>query len=623
MFNYTDIDIDLFSVHNFSTMVDISSTQFQAAIDCARTQWLKTLLSEVLPQLLPLTHSKRDLEKAKSFDTLIKEKFIERGLISPSQQKNRITDVRNAIKVFDPHHPALDFVGLSSEEWISINSRAASVTHNRSTQFLTNPAKIAQTAFELLYSERWSDLAAALTVVTGRRVSEVLKTASFELASNFSVLFVGAAKRRNESIPLQFEIPTLVEAPLVLNALSRLRSLLDTQGLTNRQINDQYEQAVARACDLHFRDLVPTRDGKTNLYSHLFRSVYATIASHWFCPPNVSDLEFRAYIQGHFKVLDEHNKTKQTDMASSRHYWDYKISDGHGNVDGRLGIRLHEDGVSVLNAFAPKTSSPQPLGRLVKINVREHDRSDLAAIQEQFNLPTRAHAHHFVLSLAQALIRKASELDISPESLIEGLDSSSPISTPDSSTTIPDSAASSHSSPMNNQDEIMTQSDSSVPPTQLLLEKMDKQFDQMGLLTNAIHELVNTLSSQASVSPPFNQSADVQPHQVKQKSKSQKPKPTSEPSARQLHSTHVRQTINQYIDAIMAFNDTLDLPHQDKWAISVAGLKRLAGCGQHPIYAVFKQRQSEIDAHHSKHQLSPTHNKKPLSSLSIESVISL
>ena len=75
-------------------------------------------------------------------------------------------------------------------------------------------------------------------------------------------------------------------------------------------------------CDRSFRDLVPTRDGKNNLYTHLFRAVYATIATHWFCPPTVSDLEFRAYIQGHFKILDESNKNKQTDMASQRHYWD-------------------------------------------------------------------------------------------------------------------------------------------------------------------------------------------------------------------------------------------------------------------------------------------------------------
>ena len=54
-----------------------------------------------------------------------------------------------------------------------------------------------------------------------------------------------------------------------------------------------------------FKDLVPARDGKDNLYTHLFRSVYSTIATFWFCPPAVPELEFRAAIQGHYKVLEE------------------------------------------------------------------------------------------------------------------------------------------------------------------------------------------------------------------------------------------------------------------------------------------------------------------------------
>ena len=50
--------------------VDTSSPHFQEAIKCARTQWLKQLLDEFLPQLIPLTNSDRDLKKAQLFDVL-------------------------------------------------------------------------------------------------------------------------------------------------------------------------------------------------------------------------------------------------------------------------------------------------------------------------------------------------------------------------------------------------------------------------------------------------------------------------------------------------------------------------------------------------------------------------
>ena len=445
---------------------------------------------------------------------------------------------------------------------------------------------------------------------------------------------------------MEFEIPTLVEAPLVLDAISRLRSLLDTQGLTNRQINDKYEPIVSRACDRHFRDLVPTRDGKNNLYSHLFRAVYATIATHWFCPTSVSDLEFRAYIQGHFKILDEKNPTKQTDMASSRHYWDYKISDGHGNVDGRLGIRLDEDGVEILKAFAPqpqKTTTTENLGRLVKITVNQRDRSALAHIQERFGLETRANANHYVLNLAQSLIDAAERLNLSPEVLSERLDafeeSSSSVSASETATDMEENQENLFAT---EGEETVTQSELQVLSTPILFEKMDRQLNQMSQqqlsldnLTHAIGELVRVFShSLSSISPPqvpqqpaksspLSQSALIQSSKPTQQPQKAPPKPQSEISSRKSHSMQVRQKVNQYIDAIMAFNDTLDRPHGEKWAISVAGLKRLAGCGQHPVYAVYNARKSEIDAHHHKHQLSSNHNKKDNSFPPLESVISL
>jgi hypothetical protein len=280
-------------------MVSLDLSQLERACGVGRTQWLRQLLAEHLPRLIELSDSPEDLELAKQWDSTLKQEFVERGLISPSQQKNRITDVRNAIKVIDPNHPALNVVGFTADEWVEINSMASAESTNRTTQFLADPDAIAAQAHQLLQSRIWSEVAAGLAVVTGRRVSEILKTAEFTFKSTYSVMFTGAVKRRDEPVPLTFEIPTLVPANTVIDAIASLRSWLDTKALTNRQINDRYERAVAQMCDRHFRDLVPLGQGKVNLYTHLFRAVYATIAAHWFCPPTVSDLEFRAYIQGH------------------------------------------------------------------------------------------------------------------------------------------------------------------------------------------------------------------------------------------------------------------------------------------------------------------------------------
>ena len=621
-------------------MIDISCPKFQSALACARTGWLKELLIEYLPQLIPLTSS--DRETAKLLDASIKQQFIERGLSNPSQQKNRITDVRNAIKVFDPQHPTLDIIGLSKEEWIEVNTNAGFSTHNRETQFLTNPNAIAQTALNLLKSDRWSEIAAGLAVVTGRRVSEILKTAQFEIVSPYSVLFTGAAKRRNESIPLKFEIPTLVPALDVIDAISRLRGQLDTESLTNRQINDKYEQPVARECDLHFRDLVPTRDGKNNLYTHLFRAVYATIATHWFCPPTVSDLEFRAYIQGHFKVLDETNRNKQTDMASVRHYWDYKISDGDGNIDGRVGIRLNEDDVRVIQHFAPKEKEPQlaeNYGDLVKVTVWSRDRDRLAKIQDRFSLDNRATANNYVLKLAQSLIDAADQFEVSAEVLISKLDelrndgtfSTLQISsTTEAAETKPLSLPSSvdHS-----EDKLQIPTDSSRTktdaPSTILISNMNTQQQALSNLTTAIYDLIEVIQSdRAATATPVRQSPRQdrpvsQPEPSSQQNSQAIQNPESQLSPLQANSSKIRARINRYIDAIMAYNDTPNRPHNDKWAVSLSILRRLSGYSAPPISAVIDARKDEIDAHNQSHQFDLLHNRKGKHSPKIESVIPL
>ena len=642
-------------------MIDVSSQQFQSALACARTQWLKQLLIEYLPQLIPLTECDRDKETAKFLDTAIKQQFIERGLTSPSQHKNRITDVRNAIKVFDPQHPTLDIVGLSKEQWIEVNANASFSTHNRETQFLTNPNAIAQTALSLIKSNRWESIAAGSAVVTGRRVSEILKTAQFDLVSAHSVMFVGAAKRRNESIPLKFEIPTLVEANLVIDAISRLRTQLDTSGLTNRQINDKYEQAVARACDRSFRNLVPSRDGKNNLYTHLFRAVYATIATHWFCPPTVSDLEFRAYIQGHFKILDEANRSKQTDMASQRHYWDYKISDGNGNIDGRVGIRLNEDDVEVIQHFAPKEKEPrmaENYGDLVKVTVWSRDRELLADIQDRFDLDNRATANNYVLKLAQSLIDAADRFEVSPEVLISKLDkleSDGAISTlqinsateakESEQLSLPSSVdhpeALSHPDPENTP-QIPT--DSSISKTNdlstILISNMNTQQQTLNNLTSALRELIEVLKSDRAMP---RQERDSIPQDAPVSQPELKPEPEPEPEPKpsspqnsqispdiksqltplQLNSLEIRTTISRYIDRIMAYNDAPNRSHDDKWAVSLSILRRLSGYSAPPISAVIKDRQSEIDAHNAKHNFDLLHNRKSKNAPKIEDVISL
>ncbi len=354
--------------------------------------------------------------------------MAQRGLSTPSQQKNPITDVRRVLKAIDEAHPALDDVGFSPEEWTEINMPSEQVVAHRSAKPIANPDEIARRASVLLDSDSWSELAAGLAVATGRRAAEVIQTAQFERASKWSVWFTGAVKRRGEPVPLEFELPTLVEAASVVSATRRLRSLLDTQGMSNREINRAYSHAIAQACDHAFADLVPTRDGKENLYTHLFRSVYSTIATFWFCPTAVPELEFRAAIQGHYKVLEEGETELRRSLAASRHYFDYEIADRviAAHKGQRKGIRLGEPGVEVLSAFSPAAQTVEPQEEIVmgRIGITEDDKQRVLAIQEELNLGTQQDAMQVILDAADTAIALTDILDCQPVEVadqVEGL----------------------------------------------------------------------------------------------------------------------------------------------------------------------------------------------------------
>ena len=222
-----------------------------------------------------------------------------------------------------------------------------------------------------------------LGVTIGRRISELLDGhARLEPATAWSVTFTGQRKHRGNREDFAFEIPTLAPAADVLEAWERLQVMLGDQVLDPQTINNRYGHQVNQAAKRHFHGLVPTRlhratsgEGKDQvsdplaqerrgdaLYLHLFRAVYATIAVHWFCPPRVNRLVYKAEIQGHRQILDAPTATMRRSYAASRHYDDYQIADASGeNIDGRQGTKLGVlPGLEVLRAFQPPSRRTEP-----------------------------------------------------------------------------------------------------------------------------------------------------------------------------------------------------------------------------------------------------------------------
>ena len=119
-----------------------------------------------------------------------------------------------------------------SEWWAALNDRSRETVDQRTTAqaLLTHPEDIVAQLRTLLLSQDWAPLAVGLAGATGRRIGEVLLSGTFESKSPYTVLFTGRLKR--QGAPEQpFEIPTLCEAVLVLDAWQRLRSHPDIQAM--------------------------------------------------------------------------------------------------------------------------------------------------------------------------------------------------------------------------------------------------------------------------------------------------------------------------------------------------------------------------------------------------------
>lgn len=332
--------------------------------------WLQKRWETLLPALERLTADQEE-EIARICAEEIETWKSRPSMKSPSSLKEPMSDTRNAIrklpltknntwlnpKTNQREHIALKHMNYSESEWAGMEKQSEDRLQKRmeSQQIIDQPAEIVAKARTLLSSSAWPEVVVALSICTGRRLSEILKVGELHPRTLYTVVFSGELKRA-DAVLKPYEIPVLAPAPEVLAAWSRLRKMIDCSQMEVEAIGKAYSNEVAAAADRHFADLVPVREGRSGLYAHLFRAVYPRIAVYWFCPVTVTDIFYVPTVLGHYWTAGA-DETARRNYMSTLHYYDYRIGDGAGNIDGRQGIRLGEHGVEVLSEFQPKPAS--------------------------------------------------------------------------------------------------------------------------------------------------------------------------------------------------------------------------------------------------------------------------
>jgi Telomere resolvase len=271
--------------------------------------------------------------------------------IQPLTERNSFVDPRDQVR----KHIALKYMNFTTEGWAEVNRPSAALAAARleDQQTIEDPDAVIVKAEELLRSPYWADRLAALAVVIGRRLEEILSPKSKLYPKTlYSVTFDGQLKRKDKTL-LPYEIPTNAPAALVLDAWAWVRNQVDCAGLDEATLSTRYGPDVKAAAQKHFAGLVPPRSGG-DLYTHLFRSVYGCIAVFFYCPDRVKDLVYLSHILGHYWV--DGNGDLQRDTAVTMHYADYQISSAAiMRANGKTkGIHLDLAGVEVLETFKEK-----------------------------------------------------------------------------------------------------------------------------------------------------------------------------------------------------------------------------------------------------------------------------
>ncbi len=173
---------------------------------------------------------------------------------------------------------------------------------------------------QLLESREWRELAAGLIAATGRRPSEILKTAVFEQIGQFEVAFSGQLKTKGEEREA-YTTYTLVESAKVIDGLARLRRMPEIKEVrkqTLAQMDSGKNSTLNSIIRESFETLISPPYGEKQLSAKNLRAAYAAIAIYLFCPWKQSTNQFITERLGH------------TSDATATNYEDYQVCDRQG-----------------------------------------------------------------------------------------------------------------------------------------------------------------------------------------------------------------------------------------------------------------------------------------------------
>ena len=200
-------------------------------------------------------------------------------------------------------HIALKWMNYSSEFHQARQAPTQAKTKaQRRSRVAFEPQPVIDAAVAALSSESTWEVAAAIILLTGRRPTEILKSAEFTQIGSYQLEFSGQLKSRSDQA-IAYPIYSLVRTHLLIDAFTRFRriaSVRDLQEAENTAVDSRLNATVNRAVRAVFPEgILPAPLGETQLSAKNLRAAYTNIAYHLFGTAETSIGSFAEDFLGH------------------------------------------------------------------------------------------------------------------------------------------------------------------------------------------------------------------------------------------------------------------------------------------------------------------------------------
>ena len=231
--------------------------------------------------------------------------------------RSTITRYRNYIKSQNPEHAILFFFKLPRELNDNLNDnykkKLKKQVSNLTPISKTEVNSLIQIAIRDLQSDYYTRLCLALCLLTGRRPTELLLTASMQPTNKpYEVIFKGQAKE-GASKKGGYRIPVLHHSEKICSALEKLKSIAPVHDLNVKQ-GETLQTALNRRSS---KTLASTARKNYNVKPHELRALYAEYCTAKLKPSNSSKNSFIADILGH----------NEGDISTANSYQKFTIID--------------------------------------------------------------------------------------------------------------------------------------------------------------------------------------------------------------------------------------------------------------------------------------------------------